>query len=210
MNISEMMLLFQLQQAKSAWRIGDVNGSDSNDTNDMQLFSSLLQAALQTNKSINPSPPINSSTGDQNKVDISGNNFSRSEGKQSLNEIIGAMGQKYGVDPKLIKEVVNAESGFDSHAVSPVGAEGLMQLMPGTASSYGVKDPLDSVQNLDGGTHFLKDLLNRFQGNIPLALAAYNAGPGAVENYDGIPPYAETQAYVKKIMAGLNGIDQKV
>jgi soluble lytic murein transglycosylase-like protein len=85
-----------------------------------------------------------------------------------------------------------------------------MQLMPGTASAYGIWDSLDSMQNLDGGTHFLKDLLNRYHGNISLALAAYNSGPGAVDKYGGIPPYAETQAYVKKIMSGLKGIDRKV
>ncbi len=189
MNISQMMLLLQLQQASSAWRVGNVDGEEGNDSSNSLSFISLLQDALQNNNQTNLIPQVNST--------------------QSLEGIIGVMGQKYGVDPNLITEVVKAESGYDAQAVSSVGAKGLMQLMPSTASSYGVKDPFDSVQNLDGGTHFLKDLLNRYQGDIPLALAAYNAGPGAVEKYDGIPPYAETQAYVKKIIARLNGIDHK-
>ena len=207
MNISQIMLLIQLQQASSAWRVGNVDGEEGNDSSNLLSFTSLLQSALQMNDSVNLKQ-ISSSDRSQDKAANIKANFPKS-GENTLDGIIGAMGQKYGVDPNLIKEVVNAESGFDSQAVSSVGAKGLMQLMPGTASSYGVKDPFDSVQNLDGGTHFLKDLLNRYQGDIPLALAAYNAGPGAVEKYDGIPPYAETQAYVKKIISSLNGIDHK-
>ncbi|MFZ3101224.1 MAG: lytic transglycosylase domain-containing protein [Desulfitobacteriaceae bacterium] len=210
MNISELMLLIQLQQASSAWRVGNIDEKAGNDSSDSFLFTSMLQAALQNKGATNLSPQVNTSTGDQAKAPIIGTNFPKSDGEKSLEGIIGAMGQKYGVDPNLIKEVVKAESGFDSHAVSSVGAEGLMQLMPGTASAYGVKDPLDSVQNLEGGTHFLKDLLKRYQGKVPLALAAYNAGSGAIEKYDGIPPYPETQNYVKQIMASLNGIDHKI
>lgn len=128
-------------------------------------------------------------------------------GQSELESLIAEMGQKYGVDPNLIHQVVSAESGFNTHAVSKAGAMGLMQLMPGTASTYGVGDPLDPAQNLEGGTHFLRDLLDRFQGNVPLALAAYNAGPGAVDKYQGIPPYQETQNYVRKIMNGIGKFD---
>lgn len=128
-------------------------------------------------------------------------------GNSDIESLIAQVGQKYGVDSNLIRQVVLAESGFDPGAVSQAGAMGLMQLMPGTAQSYGVTNPMDPAQNLDGGTHFLRDLLDRFKGNVPLAVAAYNAGPGAVDKYQGIPPYQETQNYVQKIMNGIGKFD---
>jgi soluble lytic murein transglycosylase-like protein len=113
---------------------------------------------------------------------------------------IAAAAQKYGVDPDLIRAVIEHESGFDRNATSPVGAQGLMQLMPRTARGLGVSDSYDPVQNIDGGTHFLADLLHRFNGDTRLALAAYDAGPTAVERYHGVPPYAETQNYVTWVL----------
>jgi soluble lytic murein transglycosylase-like protein len=106
-----------------------------------------------------------------------------------------------GVDPALLKGLVQAESGFNPSSVSSVGAQGLTQLMPDTAKGLGVTNPFDPLQNLEGGARFLAGALKRFGGNEQLALAAYNAGPGAVERYGGIPPYAETQAYVQKVLA---------
>jgi cell wall-associated NlpC family hydrolase len=105
-----------------------------------------------------------------------------------------------GVDPALLKGLVQAESGFNPASVSSVGAQGLTQLMPDTAKGLGVTNPFDPLQSLEGGARFLAGALKRFGGNEQLALAAYNAGPGAVERYGGIPPYAETQAYVPRVL----------
>ncbi|MDX6376881.1 MAG: hypothetical protein QOE98_1184, partial [Gaiellaceae bacterium] len=105
-----------------------------------------------------------------------------------------------GVPPALVKAVAKAESGFNPRAGSPAGAQGLMQLMPGTARGLGVTDPFDPMQSLRGGAKYLRAQLDRFGGDYSKALAAYNAGPGAVAKYGGIPPYAETQAYVPRVL----------
>ena len=109
-----------------------------------------------------------------------------------------ATGQRYGVDPALLSAVARAESGYQADAVSPAGAQGLMQLMPGTAQSLGV-DPNDPAQAADGAARLLSDSLRSFNGRVDLALAAFNAGPGAVRKYNGVPPYPETQNYVQRV-----------
>jgi soluble lytic murein transglycosylase-like protein len=116
-----------------------------------------------------------------------------------LNEI-SAAANKYGVDPALLAGLVKAESNFNPKAQSGVGAKGLTQLMDATASGLGVTNPFDVQQSLDGGAKFLGGLLKQFHGDQSLALAAYNAGPGAVQKYGGIPPYQETQRYVPKVL----------
>lgn len=114
--------------------------------------------------------------------------------------LFNSTGAKYGVSPTLLAAVAKQESGYRPDAVSAAGARGMMQLMPGTAKGLGVTDPFNPNQAVDGAARMLRDLQTRF-GNTSLALAAYNAGPGAVMKYDGIPPYSETQSYVRNVLA---------
>ena len=118
----------------------------------------------------------------------------------NLKPMISSAARDAGIDEQLFDCLVSAESGYNPAARSKVGAMGLTQLMPGTAASLGVVDPLDPVQNLRGGAQYLSQMIKKF-GDARLALAAYNAGPGAVEKYGGVPPFKETQAYVDRIMA---------
>lgn len=121
--------------------------------------------------------------------------------REQLSPLIRQLSQHHGVDEALIHAVVKQESGYQPAVVSHAGARGLMQLMPATARDLGVNDATDPQQNLDGGIRYLKQQLKRFNGNVALALAAYNAGPAAVEKHGGIPPYPETRQYVRTILA---------
>jgi soluble lytic murein transglycosylase-like protein len=114
-------------------------------------------------------------------------------------ELIDKAARRNGLPEHFVHSVVAAESAYNERAVSPKGAMGLMQLMPGTAKTYGV-DPQDPSQNIEGGVAYLRDLLVKYNGDANLALAAYNAGPGAVQKYNGVPPYRETQNYVSKVL----------
>ncbi len=132
-----------------------------------------------------PEPPVEEAAAERPQLEVMARDVAR----------------RYQMDEKLVTAVIHAESGFDPDAVSRVGAMGLMQLMPGTAADLQVADPFDPAQNLDGGVRYLKWMLERFQGRVDLALAAYNAGPTAVERHGGIPPYRETRNYVSRVLA---------
>lgn len=122
----------------------------------------------------------------------------------NLNELINSVSDRHHLDPDLINSVIRAESGFNPRAVSPRGAQGLMQLMPNTASQLGVPNAFDPKANVEGGTRYLRELLERYNFDLIKALAAYNAGPHRVEQYHGVPPYYETRAYVARIVRDFN------
>lgn len=121
--------------------------------------------------------------------------------KSQVLNVVNQISKKYDVDAKLVQALIKQESGFNPKAKSKAGAMGLMQLMPSTAKNLGVQDPYNMVQNVEGGVKYLKSMLNKYNGNVILALAAYNAGPNAVDKYSGVPPYKETQNYVRNILA---------
>ncbi len=120
--------------------------------------------------------------------------------RRAIDAVVSANAAAYSIDPALVRSIVEAESGFDPRAISPAGARGLMQLMPETARSLGVVDAYDPSENVRGGTRYLRGLLDRF-GDVRLAVAAYNAGPSAVERFGGVPPFPETQRYVRRVLA---------
>ncbi len=125
-----------------------------------------------------------------------------SDGPGHFDDIVRLAADRFGLSPEVIHAVIRAESGYDPSCTSPAGAMGLMQLMPGTARALGVSNAYDPAQNILGGSRYLRAQLDRF-GDLSLALAAYNAGPGAVARYGGIPPYRETQTYVRRVLGYL-------
>jgi soluble lytic murein transglycosylase-like protein len=122
--------------------------------------------------------------------------------------LIDQAASRNGLDPAILHGLIQQESGFDPSATSSAGAAGLTQLMPGTASSLGVANPMNPAESIEGGARYLGQLMNQFGGNAEDALAAYNAGPGAVQQYGGVPPYSETQSYVSKVLANAEAFRQ--
>ncbi len=131
--------------------------------------------------------------------------FSASRNRETFHAAVDEKARMHNIDPQLVKAVIRAESNWNPDAVSPKGALGLMQLMPSTAALLGVADPFDPIENIDGGIRYLKDMIVRFNGDLTLALAAYNAGPKMVEKKGMVPSIPETVAYVKRVMQYYNG-----
>ncbi len=152
-------------------------------------FAAALQAATAADTA--PAAPI----GAQGTAALGGTGST-----SQYDPLIEQAAARYGIDPAVLHGLIQQESGFDPEAQSSAGAAGLTQLMPGTASSLGVANPLNPAESIEGGARYLSQMMSRFGGNTEDALAAYNAGPGAVQQYGGVPPYAETQSYVQKVL----------
>jgi soluble lytic murein transglycosylase-like protein len=163
---------------------------------------SLFQASTERSKS--PLLAKDARNGAPGASVVSGTSlFSRSN-TVDLNDVVNTASGHYRLDPDLVSSVIKAESGFNVHAVSPKGAQGLMQLMPGTASQLGVPNAFDPQANVEGGAKYLRELLERYNFDLVKALAAYNAGPQRVEQFGGVPPYYETRAYVARVVRDFN------
>lgn len=152
-------------------------------------FAAALQAATTADAA--PAAPV----GAQSTANLGGTGST-----SQYDPLIEQAAARYGIDPAVLHGLIQQESGFNPEAQSDAGAAGLTQLMPGTASSLGVANPLNPSESIEGGARYLSQMMSRFGGNTEDALAAYNAGPGAVQQYGGVPPYAETQSYVQKVL----------
>ncbi|MFC7784690.1 lytic transglycosylase domain-containing protein [Rossellomorea sp. GCM10028870] len=207
MNVQLLKTMMDLQALNS---LGSVSSVQQNTRRSSELFHQLLNQALHTEQNnLNMNQTLGSvkeALGTKTTFSVSSPlrelsavNKPNWNAPQEIDAMISRAADHFGLPKKLIQAVIKQESNFNPNAVSPAGASGLMQLMPITARGLGVKNIFDPEENVFAGTKYLKQMLDKYNGDIPLALAAYNAGPGNVDKYNGIPPFKETTAYVKKV-----------